>query len=177
MNLTTVAVGVALILFVMGRRVKGQAVSAPKKLFLLPLLVVVIGVQNVTHAKMNAVDIAVVVAGAVLSVGLGLLRGHTDKLSMVDASPWVSWGVASVALLALNVLAKLALDAGGVAAGGHATALTSSILLSLGLTLLAEAGVIWLRTTSVTSDNAPRKRQYGGGVLPRGRAIARPPIR
>ncbi len=177
MNLATVAVGAALIVFLLARRVKGQAVPAPKKLFLLPLLVVFIGLQNVDHAKMNAVDITVVVSGAVLSVALGLLRGHTDKISMVDASPWVSWSVASVALLALNVLAKLALDAGGVAAGGHSTALTSSILLSLGLTLLAEAGVIWFRTTSVTPDNAPRRPQYGGIVLPRGRAIARPPIR
>ncbi len=69
---------------------------------------------------MNAVDITVVVAGAVLSIALGLLRGHTDKLSMVGKSPWVRWGAASVALFALNVLTKLALDAGGVAAGGHA---------------------------------------------------------
>ncbi len=114
MNLTTVAIGVALIAFVLSRRVKGQAVPAPKKLFLLPLLVGFIGLQNVTHAKMNDVDITVVVAGAVLSFALGLLRGRTDKLSMVDNSLWMSWRAASVALFALNVLAKLALDAGGL---------------------------------------------------------------
>ena len=37
---------------------------------------------------------------------------------MVNGSPWVSWSAASVVIFAINVLAKLALDAGGVAAGG-----------------------------------------------------------
>ncbi len=177
MNLTTVAIVAALIVFVLARRVKGQAVPAPKKLFLLPLLVGFIGLQNVIHAKMNAVDVTVVAAGAVLSLALGLLRGHTDRLSMVEGSPWVSWSAASVALFALNVLAKLALDAGGVAAGGHAAALTSSIMLTFGLTLSAEAVVIWIRTQSFEADSGSEKGQYRGAVLPRGRATAWPPIR
>jgi hypothetical protein len=177
MNLTTVAIGVALIVFVLARRVKGQAVPAPKKLFLLPVLVGFIGLQNVIHADMNAVDITVVAVGAVLSFALGLVRGHTDKVSMVGASPWVSWRAASVALFAFNVLAKLALDAGGVAAGGHAAALTGSILLSFGLTLLAEAVVIWDRTRAVTADGGHGKGQYRGTVLPWSRATAWPPIR
>lgn len=126
---------------------------------------------------MNVVGITVVAAGAVLSLALGILRGHTDKLSMVEGSPWVSWSAASVALFALNVLAKLALDVGGVAAGGHAAALTSSIMLTFGLTLLAEAVVIWFRTQSFGADSGPEKGQYRGTVLPRGRATAWPPIR
>lgn len=177
MNLTTVAIGAALIVFVLARRVRGQAVPAPKKLFLLPLVVGFIGLQNVVHAKMNAVDITVVVVGAVLSSVLGLLRGHADKVSTMGESPRVSWSAASVALFAINVVAKLALDAGGVAAGGHAAALTSSILLTFGLTLLAEAVVIWIRTQAVTADVAPGKGQYRGAVLSWSRAIAWPPQR
>ena len=177
MNLITIAIGVGLIVFVLARRVTGQAVPSPKKLFLLPLFVSFIGMQNVTHAKMNTVDITVVIAGAVLSFALGLLRGHTDKLSMVDQSSWVRWGAASVGLFAINVLTKLSLDAAGIAAGGHAVALTSSLWLSFGLTLLAEAVVIWVRTQSVTAGGAPRKGQYRETVLQWGRATAWPPIR
>ncbi len=177
MNLITIAIGLGLIVFVLARRVKGQAVPAPKKLFLLPLVVSFIGLQNVTNAKMNTVDITVVVAGAVLSFTLGLLRGHTDKLSMMGQSPWVRWGATSVALFALNVLTKLALDAGGIAAGGHAAALTSSLWLSFGLTLLAEAVVIWVRTQPVAAGSAPRNGQYRETVLQWGRATAWPPIR
>ena len=148
-----------------------------KKLFLLPIGVSFIGLQNVTHAKMNAVDITVVVAGAVLSFALGLLRGHTDKLSMVGKSPWVRWGAASVAVFAVDVLTKLVLDAGGVAAGGHGAALTSSTLAELRSDLLAEAVVVWVRTQSVTDGGAPGKGQYRETVLQWGRATVWPPIR
>ncbi len=157
MNLTTVAVGAALIVFVVVNRVKGQTVPAPKKLFLLPLLLGCIGLQNLAQAKMNSVDITVVVAGAALSLALGLLREHADKLSVLEGSARVSWGAVSVALFALNVLTKIALNAAGVAAGGHAAALTSSIMLSFGLTLLAEAVVIWFRAQSVRAGERARE--------------------
>ena len=151
MTFTTIAIAAALIVFVLAKRVRGEAVREPKKLFLLPIVVGVIGLQNVTHAKVNTIDIAVIAAGAALSLGLGLLRGKFDRVTLVNRSPFMSWSAASVAVFAGNVLAKLALDAGGVAAGGTTAALTSSILLSLGLTLLGEAAVVWFRSQSLTA--------------------------
>jgi hypothetical protein len=151
MTFTTIAIAAALIVFVLAKRVRGEAVREPKKLFLLPIVVGVIGLQNVTHAKVNTIDIAVIAAGAALSLGLGLLRGKFDRVTLVNRSPFMSWSAASVAVFAGNVLAKLALDAGGVAAGGTSSALSSSILLSLGLTLLGEAAVVWFRSQSLTS--------------------------
>ena len=113
MTFTTIAIAVALIVFVLAKRVRGEAVREPKKLFLLPLIVGVIGLQNIAHAKLNTVDIAVIAAGAALSLGLGLLRGKFDRVTLVNGSPFMSWSAASVAVFAVNVLAKLALDAGG----------------------------------------------------------------
>ena len=155
---------------------RGEAVPAPKKLFLLPLVVGAIGLQNLTHAKLNAVDIGVIAAGCALSLVLGLLRGRLDKVSMVNGAPYMSWSAASVAVFAVNVLSKLALDAGGVAAGGTTAALSSSILLSLGLTLLGEAVVVWLRAQSLPSENAAGG-QYRGAVQQPGRPTIWPPIR
>jgi hypothetical protein len=169
MNLTSIAIAVALIVFVVARRVQGQPVAAPKKLFLLPIVAGVIGLQDISHVTLNAVDIAVVATGAVLSFGLGLLRGRFDTLTMVNGSPWVSWSAASVIVFAVNVVAKLALDAGGVLAGGTTSALSSSILLSLGLTLLGEAAVIWFRTQSSRPLNHSAEGQYRGPVQPSGR--------
>jgi hypothetical protein len=151
MTFTTIAIAAAFIVFVLAKRVRGEAVREPKKLFILPVVVGLIGLQNVTHAKLNTIDIAVIAAGAALSLGLGLLRGRFDRVTLVDGSPFMSWSAASVAVFAANVLAKLALDAGGVAAGGTTAALTSSIVLSLGLTLLGEAAVVWFRTQSLTA--------------------------
>jgi hypothetical protein len=179
MTLTTIAIAIAIayIVFVLVRRVRGEAVSAPKKLFLLPVVVGFIGLDSVTHAKLNSIDIAVVIAGSVISLGLGLLRGRFDKLSLVNGSPFMRWSAASVAVFAVNVLAKLALDVGGVAAGGTTSALSSSILLSLGLTLLGEATVVWLRTQWLSTGNAPSVGQYRRTVQPSGRPTIWPPIR
>jgi hypothetical protein len=106
----------------------------------------------------------------------------------------MSWSAASVAVFAGNVLAKLALDAVGVAAGGTTAALTSSILLSLGLTLFGEAAVVWFRSQSLTgagsgswagpgaaagpgTPGGPGSGQYRGTVRKSGRPTIWPPIR
>jgi hypothetical protein len=194
MTFTTIAIAAALIVFVLAKRVRGEAVREPKKLFLLPIVVGVIGVQNVTHAKVNTIDIAVIAAGAALSLVLGLLRGKFDRVTLVNGSPFMSWSAASVAVFAGNVLAKLALDAVGVAAGGTTAALTSSILLSLGLTLLGEAAVVWFRSQSLSaagpgpsagpgtwagpgSSGGFGGGRYRGAVQKSGRPTNWPPIR
>ena len=193
MTFTTIAIAAVLIVFVLAKRVRGEAVREPKRLFLLPIVLGVIGLQNVTHATLNTIDIAVVAAGAVLSLGLGLLRGKFDRVTLVDGSPFMSWTAASVAIFAGNVLAKVALDAGGVAAGGT-TALSSSILLSLGLTLLGEAAVVWFRSQSLSaagpgpsagpgtwagpgSSGGFGGGRYRGAVQKSGRPTNWPPIR
>jgi hypothetical protein len=176
MTFTTIAVALALIVFVLARRIRGEAVPAPKKLFLLPLVVGAIGLQNLAHAKANAVDIGVIVAGCALSLVLGLLRGRLDKVSIVNGAPYMAWSAGSVIIFVVNVLSKLALDAGGVAAGGTTVALSSSILLSLGLTLLGEAVVVWQRAQSLTPESATGDR-YRGAVQQPGRPTIWPPIR
>ncbi len=176
MTLTTVVIGVGLIVFVLARRIRGEAVPAPKKLFLLPVVVGVIGYQNLAHAKLATIDIGVIAGGCALSLVLGLWRGRLDKVSMVNGAPYMSWSAGSVVLFAVNVLAKLALDAGGVAAGGTTAALSSSILFSLGLTLLGEAFVVWHRAQSLPPESAAGD-QYRGNVQPAGRSAIWPPVR
>jgi hypothetical protein len=176
MNLTSLAIAVALVIFVLARRIRGEAVPAPKKLFLLPVIVGAIGLQNLSHIKPNAVAIGVIGAGCTLSLVLGLLRGCLDKVSVVDGVPYMAWSGGSVALFAVNVLAKLALDAGGIAAGGTTAALSSSILLSFGLTLLGEAVVVWHRSQMLPPETADGG-QYRGDVLQSDRPTIWPPVR
>jgi uncharacterized membrane protein YoaK (UPF0700 family) len=146
MNLTSIVIYVALIGFLLARRITGQELSTPKKLLLLPVIVAFIGLQNLSHTKMNPVDVGVVVVGSVLSFGLGALRGRANKLSVRDGKPWVRWGGASLAIFAGAIVAKIAVDGVGLAAGGTYSAMSRSLVLSLGLTLLGEAAVVWMRT-------------------------------
>jgi hypothetical protein len=176
MNLTSIAIAVAVIVFILAKRLKGEAVSAPKRLFVLPIVVGAIGLENISHAKPNAIAIGVIVAGSALSLGLGMLRGRFNKVTLVNGAPFVAWTAGSVAVLVINLLLKLALDAGGVAAGGTKGALTSSILLSLGLTLLGEAGIVWFRSESLSTGDVAGG-QYRGSVQQSDRPTQWPPIR
>ena len=159
MTFTTIAIAAAVIVFVLAKRVRGEAVREPKKLFLLPIIVGIIGLQNVPTPSRTPSTSRSSPSVPPLSLGLGLLRGKFDRVTLVNGSPLMSWSAASIAIFAGNVLAKLALDAGGVAAGGTSAALSSSILLSLGLTLLGEAAVVWFRSQSL------RRRREAPGTF------------
>ncbi len=117
-----------------------------------------------------------IVVGSALSLGLGMLRGRFNRVSIVNGAPYMAWTVGSVVILVVNLLLKVVLDLGGVAAGGTKAALTSSILLSLGLTLLGEAAIVWMRAQSLTTDGTPGD-QYRGSVQRADRPTQWPPIR
>jgi hypothetical protein len=146
MTFLNVLLYLALIGYVLFKKVQGQPIRAPKKLLGLPIVLVVLGFGDMTSGTMKPVEITLTVIGAVLSLGLGLMRGQADKVSTRDGAPFVQWGKASLALFAANILAKLVLDLLGVAAGGSASAAGKSLVFTLGLTLLGEAVVLWMRS-------------------------------
>lgn len=147
MNFANVLVYVALVGYVLFRKVQGQPVGTPKRLFALPIILIVLGYGDLAYGgTSHPIDIALTVIGATVSLALGLLRGRTDRLSVRDGSPYVKWGRASVILFITNIAAKLVLDLIGVACGATSSAVEKSLLLSFGLTLLGEAAVVWMRT-------------------------------
>ena len=164
MTVVNILIYVALIGYILFRRVQGQPVKAGRKLFVLPVLLVVIGYGDLVNGSgSKPTEITLTVIGGALSLGLGALRGRADKLSDRDGSPFVQWGAASLILFGSNIVAKLVLDLIGIAAGGSGSAVGKSLLLTFGLTLLGEAIVIWVRTQGATGlVNPPRVRSDQG---------------
>ena len=146
MTLANIAIYIALIVFVVARRMIGRPVGPAKKLFALPVIVVLIGWGDATKGLHKPVDVTLIVAGCAISLALGLARGRADRMSDRDGAPYVRWTWLSLGLFAANLLAKLALDLAGVAAGETAAVAGQSLILTLGLTLLGEAAVIWYRS-------------------------------
>jgi hypothetical protein len=142
MSFANVVLYAGLLVLMVFRRAQGRPIGTTKRLFLLPAIITVLGFEDLSHAKLGTIDIAVGVAGCGLSLLLGALRGTQDKLSRRDDTPWVQWGAVSVAIFAVNIVAKLALDVAGV-----------------GLMLVGEAAVVWARlqdgTLSSTNAAAP----------------------
>jgi hypothetical protein len=163
MSLVTVLVYPALLVLMVYRRLRGRPVATPKQLFLLPAIITIVGYEDFSHAKLATIDIVVGVAGCALSLLLGALRGTQNKLSQRDGTPWVQWGAASLAIFAINVVAKLAFDVAGVALGASSSAVAASLLLAVGLMLAGEATVVWLRLDSGALLSAHRDSVTAGG--------------
>ncbi len=165
MTAVNVLLYVALIGYVLFKKVQGQPVAAPKKLFALPVILIVVGFGDITHGgTLKPIELTLTVIGAAVSLGLGCLRGGADKLSTREGAAFVQWTATSLALFFGNLLAKLALDLVGVAAGGTFSAVGKSLVLTFGLTLLGEAAVIWIRTGGATARlNQP---PASGGLRP-----------
>jgi predicted acyltransferase len=145
MSFATVLLYAGLLGLMIYKRLQGRPVGTPKQLFLLPVIITILGFEDFSHAKLGTIDIVVGVTGCGLSLLLGALRGTQNKLSRRDGTPWVQWGMASVAIFAFNVVVKLILDVAGVALGGSTSGVTASLILAVGLMLAGEAVVVWLR--------------------------------
>jgi hypothetical protein len=145
MTFASIALYVALIGFFLFKRIKGEPVATDKKLFVLPIVLVVIGWGEVSHDAMNTVATALTAISAAVAFGMGMLRGAKDKLSVRDGAPFMRWGRASMIVFVANIAVKLVLDVVLVAAGGTSGAAASSLALVFGLTLLGEAVALWLR--------------------------------
>jgi hypothetical protein len=164
MSFANVLLYAALLVVMVYRRLQGRPVGTTKQLFLLPALVTFLGFEDLSHAKLGTVDIAVGVAGCGLSLLLGALRGTQNKLSQRDGTPWVRWGAASVAIFAFNVVVKLALDVAGVALGGSTSGVTASLVLAVGLMLAGEAVVVWFRLQAGDPLSTDRDTMTAGNV-------------
>jgi hypothetical protein len=145
-TLANIAIYAALIIFVIARRMIGRPVGAAKQLFALPVIVVVLGWGDATKGFGKPAAVTLTVAGCAIAIVFGLLRGRADRISTRDAAPYVQWTWLSLGLFVGNLLVKLCLDLAGVAAGETFADAGHSLILSLGLTLLGEAIVIWYRS-------------------------------
>jgi hypothetical protein len=158
MSVLNILVYVALIGYVMFKRVQGQPVKTPRRLFALPIILIILGYGDVTSgAALKPIIITLTVIAGAVSLGLGLLRGRADQLSDRNGSPFIKWGFASLILFVGNLVAKLVLDLIGIAAGGGTSAVGKSLLLTFGLTLLGEAIVVWMRTGGATGLLSPSR--------------------
>jgi hypothetical protein len=145
MSPANIALYVALLGFMVFRCIQGRPIGSGKQLLVLPVVVTVLGFEDLTHRSLGAVDITFAVVGCALSLALGALRATANRLSIRDGVPSVQWGPRSVVIFAINIAAKLALDLVCVLAGGSVAGATSSLVLAAGLMLVGEAAVVWLR--------------------------------
>ena len=143
--------------FVMWKRMRGEAVKDIKRMLVLPLVFVVLGVANLTGSRpahLDAASVAFLVVGGLISVGLGAVRGATIELFTKDGFLWQRYRGVTVALWAVLIAVKLLLVLVAHGVGAHAS---SDLMLSLGLSLAGEAALVAPRALSTGAAFAPRE--------------------
>lgn len=146
MSSANVILYVALIAYVLYGKARGWPMKAPKKLFALPIVIVVIGFGDATQGTIKPVEIVLIGVGSVVSLVLGLMRGQADRISIRNGGQYVQWGALSFGLFAANIMVKVILDAIGLAAGMSFSTVGQSLVFTLGLTLVGEAIVLFVRS-------------------------------
>lgn len=180
-SVVTVLVVAAFAVLMIVRRLAGQPVQA-KRLFLLPLIMLAIGVYEVVKGGSEvpaSLWLSIVVTGA-LSVVLGMARGATLRLYERDGALWqrytwvtfVVWGASFVvrfgvrALIGGDAAYRTAIAHGGLH-GATGSTLIMSMLVTSGLGFLGEALVVTPRALRLGVPFAS-----GGGAAGTGRRVS-----
>ena len=123
-----------------------------RRLLVLPAALSGYGLLQLTGAAgrvMHPVDIALIAAGVAIAAGMGVARGVTVTVYRQDGRSWMRYRPATLVLWAVTVAARLAVTVLSTALGGSAAVTRGpALLISVGVTLLAEAIVVSRRAFS-----------------------------
>jgi membrane protein CcdC involved in cytochrome C biogenesis len=132
---------IALIAYVLIRRMAGQPAQG-KKLLVLPAVIMVIGFLSLSHTW-SPLAVGFLVATTAISFVIGILRGVSIKLFEKDGVVWMRYTGTTVVLWVANILIKVA--AAFAIAVINPTAAhqeSSGLLISLGMGVLMEGVVV-----------------------------------
>ncbi len=172
----TILLVVAAVGCVLWSRMKGQPLKV-KRLLILPVLLTVLGITDLTGSsapRLTPKDIAFLVVSVAVSAVLGAARGATIELYPNQGELWQRYRRSTVALWIALITTKLVLVAIASAAGASAGGGTNSLLLSLGVSLLAEAAIVGPRALSTGLPFATKHEESDGD--PSGNARSRPSL-
>ena len=161
----TIVLAVAAVGWVLWSRMKGQPLKA-KRLLVLPVVLTALGITDLTGSSaphLTPKDVGFLAASVGISAVLGAARGATIQLYPQGGELWQRYRPATVGLWITLIATKLILTVIAGAAHASAGAGTSSLLLALGVSLLAEAAIVGPRAMSTGLPFATDHQDSGSG--------------
>jgi len=135
----------AVVGYVMMRRILGEPAQG-KRMLVLPAVLVVIGLSDVSGDAQTLVSTLFLVATGGVSIVLGALRGTSVRISERDGLAFVNYTAVTVVLWMVNLLVKFGANFALSLVDAHdAASVSNSLLLTLGAGLLAEGAVVMVR--------------------------------
>jgi hypothetical protein len=136
---------VAVVCYILIRRLIGEPAEG-KRMLLLPAILTVVGVVDITKLAQTLVSVAFLVASAVFSMVLGLLRGRSIRLFPQDGLVFMRYNWVTVMLWVLNLAVKFGANIILRVTDPHDVASVSSgLYLTLGAGMLCEGVVVLVK--------------------------------
>lgn len=155
MQVTQLLLIVAVLVFVIGRRLAGAPLT-PQRMLVVPGVLTAIGLYQLTAAHVTAGLVALLGVEAVLGIGFGLVRGLTIRVYERGGHLWYRYTPLTIALWVAAIAARI-----GVAVAAHGMGVDASsttLLGAFGLSLLAEAAIVLPRARRTGIPFAPDRR-------------------
>jgi hypothetical protein len=172
----TILLVVAAVGYVLWSRMQGRPLKI-RRLIVLPVVLAVLGITDLTGSSaphLSPKDIAFLAVGVAISAILGAARGATIQLYSNQGELWQRYRKSTVGLWIALIAAKVILLAVASSAGATAGGGTNSLLLSLGVSLLAEAAIVGPRAMSTGLPFAAARRDSDGYRTDSSRSRPRP---
>jgi hypothetical protein len=154
MTLVQIALVVLVVGYVVVRRFAGSPMRS--RSYLLPLGVAAYGGFQLWGHPVSVTGAGFLAVQLLLALGVGALRGTTIQLFVRDGVLWQRYQLTTLAAWVASIALRLGLVELGRLAGVPVA--TSSLLLVLGVSLLAEAFVVGQRAVRHGAPIAPGRR-------------------
>ncbi len=161
MSATEVLIIAAVVVFVVVRRFIGQPLK-PAAL-ILPVLVTVDGVVQLRGHHLSGVDVALIGIELVVALAVGVVRGTTVQLFTRDGHLWWRYRLMTLVVWIAGALLRFGLAAGGQLAGADVGS-GATLMLMLGVSLVAETAVVGARAARTGVPRVPGGRDAATGA-------------
>jgi hypothetical protein len=144
MTIETVLVVLGLMVYTVIRQIAGEPLRV-KRLLGLPAVLTVVGIVDLAQVKgagPTSTDIALIGAGCLLNVIIGVAQGRMMRLEERNGYLWGQLPVSVLWWWAAKIGVAVALDLAAHVMGAHLAGASAVFLLRLGVNRLAQAAVV-----------------------------------
>jgi hypothetical protein len=139
---------VALIVWTLARRFVGQQLQA-RRMIIIPAILTVWAVWQLDGVHSTTPEVVLLGVQAAISIGLGGLRGMSIRVYLRDGVAWFRYRWLTIGLWLVTIAVRVVFAvATGALNPAASDAGIPSLLVGLGVGLLAEAGVVVARVAA-----------------------------
>lgn len=148
-----VAIVAAVLVLVIGKRFTPRPVRGDGRQWRLPVILAALGISNLAAlahqtppVALTGTDTAFLVAGGLISLVLGAMRGFTVRIYSDGAQLMQRYSVITAGLWIATIALRIGMDLAAPSLGVAKAAASASLLLMFGLSLLGESLAVTART-------------------------------